>query len=1070
MSESSKISPESRFIRVFVSSTFRDMNAEREELVKYIFPQLRKICEQRGVIWSEVDLRWGISDEQKAEGLVLPICLAEIERSRPYFIGLLGQRYGWVPDEIPHHLIDAYPWLEEHQTESVTALEIIHGVLNDPEMADHAFFYFRDPAFIETLPKENQPDFLETPTPEEIRTLGAEEAASLADSLTVKLDTLKENIRDSGFPVHENYQDPKELGDLVYQDLKQVIDTLYPENLVPDSRQRERNAHESFALSRFSINKSGIYVERAAYFDQLDQFVHDNGPPLTITGSSGLGKSALIAHWIMKKRGKRSWITHLTQDIDGAIPIIFHFVGATKDSTDWMMMLQHIIGELKDTFDFEIDIPNNPDQLRVAFSVAISKAALKGKVVLVIDAVNQLEDRDGALDLVWLPMNVPPNVRLILSILEGKTLSETQNRGWQILEIKPLNTEERKQFIIGYLGYFGKTLAPHLVDQMAQTPQTANPLYLKTLLDEIRLHGDHFTLEATIQDYLSAGTVDSLYEKILERYERDYTGDVEGVVQNSLSYIWSANKGLSETELLDLLGEPGHPLPRAYWSPFYLAAEQGLINRSGLLSCAHDYFRHAIERRYLSTEQNRVDIHAKLAEYFLTQPMGTRKIDELPWHLSESHSWEQLSHLLADESYFSEAYETNEFDIKKYVGILEREKSFAPPSVFTLPIAHPDQYEDKYLIACSELLQDIGYYCESYELNKHLHDRFVIGDDIQNLHKTLRNQAWILYKTGHPEEAKGLHITLQASCRKNGDSYTLQNSLGNLGLIFFAQGKLKEAMELHKEKEGICRDNGYKESLHASLGNQALILKHWGDIDGALRLHKEEERICRELGDLESLQRSLGNQALLFIIIGKLDKALKLIIESEEISQSINYKDGLQSAYGDHAMILYEMEDFQQAKELLSKQEQITRSTRNLDDLQRCLGNQALILAKEGRFDDALGLHAEEEKISRKLGYKDEIQASLTNQGRIYRSKGELDTALRMFNESEKISREIEKKESLALILMNKGLIYEEKGDNQRAYEQVKEAYEIAQKHGFTQLASKILPIYFHLLDSKEST
>lgn len=94
-------SPQERVVRVFVSSTFRDMQEEREELVKRIFPQLRKLCESRGVIWGEVDLRWGITDEQKAEGKVLPICLEEIRRCRPYFIGLLGERYGWVPDEVP---------------------------------------------------------------------------------------------------------------------------------------------------------------------------------------------------------------------------------------------------------------------------------------------------------------------------------------------------------------------------------------------------------------------------------------------------------------------------------------------------------------------------------------------------------------------------------------------------------------------------------------------------------------------------------------------------------------------------------------------------------------------------------------------------------------------------------------------------------------------------------------------------------------------------------------------------------------------------------------------------------
>jgi phage terminase small subunit len=36
-----------RQIRVFISSTFRDMQADRDELVKRVFPQLRKLCEER---------------------------------------------------------------------------------------------------------------------------------------------------------------------------------------------------------------------------------------------------------------------------------------------------------------------------------------------------------------------------------------------------------------------------------------------------------------------------------------------------------------------------------------------------------------------------------------------------------------------------------------------------------------------------------------------------------------------------------------------------------------------------------------------------------------------------------------------------------------------------------------------------------------------------------------------------------------------------------------------------------------------------------------------------------------
>ena len=52
--------------------------------MKQIFPQLRRVCESRSVTWGEVDLRWGVPDEAKAEGKGLPLCLAEIEHCRPF--------------------------------------------------------------------------------------------------------------------------------------------------------------------------------------------------------------------------------------------------------------------------------------------------------------------------------------------------------------------------------------------------------------------------------------------------------------------------------------------------------------------------------------------------------------------------------------------------------------------------------------------------------------------------------------------------------------------------------------------------------------------------------------------------------------------------------------------------------------------------------------------------------------------------------------------------------------------------------------------------------------------------
>ena len=90
---------DNRQIRIFISSTFRDMLAERDYLVTKIFPSLRRYCEEREVSIFELDLRWGISEEEAKQGKVFDICLKEVRNTKPFFIGLLGERYGWIPTE-----------------------------------------------------------------------------------------------------------------------------------------------------------------------------------------------------------------------------------------------------------------------------------------------------------------------------------------------------------------------------------------------------------------------------------------------------------------------------------------------------------------------------------------------------------------------------------------------------------------------------------------------------------------------------------------------------------------------------------------------------------------------------------------------------------------------------------------------------------------------------------------------------------------------------------------------------------------------------------------------------------
>jgi hypothetical protein len=101
------------------------MQTEREELVKRVFPRIAALCRNRHASFIEVDLRWGITDRERSEGKVLSICLEEIDRCRPFFIGLIGSRYGWVPDRLPSDLLEQFPQLASACHQTVYALKLV---------------------------------------------------------------------------------------------------------------------------------------------------------------------------------------------------------------------------------------------------------------------------------------------------------------------------------------------------------------------------------------------------------------------------------------------------------------------------------------------------------------------------------------------------------------------------------------------------------------------------------------------------------------------------------------------------------------------------------------------------------------------------------------------------------------------------------------------------------------------------------------------------------------------------------------------------------------------------------
>jgi Domain of unknown function (DUF4062) len=326
--------PKERRIRVFISSTFRDMQMERDILIKKIFPQLRKLCEERAVTWTEVDLRWGITTEEVAEGKVL--CLEEIHRCS-CFIGLLGERYGWVPDSIPAELLESEPWLKQHLLHSITELEILQGVFSEETIHRHAYFYFRDPRYVESIPEEKRQDFtIETPESSE------------------KLQRLKQKIRATHDKqicrLRENYANPEQLGEWILEDFTAFINTLYPKEQVSDPLNQDAARHEAYAQSRRLA-----FIGREDLLRRLDEHASTSGKPLVLTGESGCGKSALLAEWVTR------WRKDHPDDL-----IIQHYIGSTPDSADWQGLVRRILVELKRAFAIPNELPVLPDALRVA--------------------------------------------------------------------------------------------------------------------------------------------------------------------------------------------------------------------------------------------------------------------------------------------------------------------------------------------------------------------------------------------------------------------------------------------------------------------------------------------------------------------------------------------------------------------------------------------------------------------------------------------------------------------------------------------------------------------------------
>ena len=148
---------------VFLSSPFLDFHAERDCLRDVVFPELQDLLRgaKRRLHLALVDLRMGVetgslADEEQKDCFILKVCLEEVDRCRPFFIVLLGDRYGSIMPKAQLEAAAGEVGLQAPvEGMSLTALEIEYGIFHMPqEQKQRTWVYIRDPLPYARMPAE----------------------------------------------------------------------------------------------------------------------------------------------------------------------------------------------------------------------------------------------------------------------------------------------------------------------------------------------------------------------------------------------------------------------------------------------------------------------------------------------------------------------------------------------------------------------------------------------------------------------------------------------------------------------------------------------------------------------------------------------------------------------------------------------------------------------------------------------------------------------------------------------------------------------------------------------------
>ncbi len=1010
---------DNRQVRIFLSSTFSDMQKERDALIQ-MFETLKVEAAKRDVSLSVVDLRWGVTDEEARTGKVISVCLNEIENSHPFFIGILGNRYGTVPNSSEFlknpDLLERYDWLNNvisdnpNEGMSITEMEIQYGVLLNENEIDAAFF-FR---------KSDKPD---------------------DDN---RLTMLKEKVRRKYDPDYQNdYTTLDELCEKVATEIKKIIDKHFPKKDTVTLLDQERTAHRAFINSRHRYFKG-----REEDLGYLDNFVRSNRRYLVITGESGIGKSALLANWVRSNH------------VNDSFNLVYHFVGNSFSSNSYVSVLSHLCDEICDIYKIERN-QNQQEKLEEEAQRLLSELANRKKpLVVVIDGINQIIATKDEKLLLWLP-TANDNVKFIFTTLcDDTTMQALEHRGCEVYVLEALSDFQRKELAIEYLKQVGKDIDEQLMERIINDKESRNTLVLRTFLDELICFGSYEHLAERVDYYLSAKSIPDFFDKMLQRMEQDYNND-QDLVHRALSLIALSEHGLSEDELMVITN-----FRQMDWHFFYCAFFNHFVEKEGLISFSHQYITDAIINRYaLGDANDSASYRQEIVAYFAFRGWSDeiqqhRRISELAHQYYNLEDWPNLHNILLDFEAFNYLYNVNVQLLAKYwrALIMVDSKQYRLSDYLHISL----QLEDT---SVAVHLNNIGLfvfnYFAEYETAMDYYQKVleirekILGTEHVDTAISYNNVG-TLYdaKDDYVKALEYYEKALTIRKKALGEEHLLTaQSYHNIGETYNKMGDYDKALEYFFKALAIK-----EKALVRHHPSTALTYNNIGTVYDAKGKYVESwNYYCKALEIRElvfgvehmATSESYNNIGELLRKRGEYNQALECHNRVKKIRENILGVEHLDTAvtYNNIGLVYLGKRNYNTALEYLNKALTIfeKKLKKNHHSIAQVYNNIGLVFDADGDYDKALEYYNEALKA-----YRGHPNAATTysNIGTSYYEKGELDKALECYLKSLDISekKHAENNPDTAITYNVIGVLYYKQGELVKALEYHKKAYLIFEK------------------------